>query len=135
MLVQSLPPAHDRRAGPERTLRVLVADCHEPEMALAHEALTGAGYATTGARDLAAALVLVDSADLLVLDPPDEEVLRTLAGALAPDGALVLYSERYERLGRTGRQIIMVPKGQIAALLDVVAGVCLRRRISRPPAR
>jgi hypothetical protein len=130
MILQTAPE-RDRRAGHdhEDPLRVLVADCHEPAMARAHAALAAAGHATTGARDIAAALVLVDSADVLVLDPgTDERRLRTLARALDEDGTLVLYSEHYEWMGRTGRQVIMVPKGETGALVDVVAGVRLRRR-------
>jgi predicted ATPase len=133
MIVHGRMTGHQRAARErDRRLRVVVADCHEPGMALAHDALASAGHATTGARDVAAALVLVDSADVLVVDPgTDEQLLRTLAGALDVDAALVVYNEHWEWLGRARHRIIVVPKGEIGALLDVVAGVGRRGRRRR----
>jgi hypothetical protein len=118
------------RAGSDRTgqrrLRILVVDCHESEMARAQRALRAAGHESYGARDLAAASVLVDSADVVVLDPgPGEQILRDLAPALRFDGTLILYSDHHERLCRSGRPVITVAKGDLAALLDAVAGARL----------
>ena len=121
---------HFRRAGSrrpgQRRLRVLIVDCHKPEMARAQRALRAAGHDTNGARDLAAASVLIDSADVVVLDPgPGEQILRDLAPALRVDGTLIVYTDHHERLHGSGRPVIALAKGDLAALLDAVAGACL----------
>ncbi len=115
-----------RRAGidrpGQRRLRVLIVDCHTPEMIRAQSALRAAGHETNGARDLAAASVLIDSADVVVLDPGrGEQILRDLAPALRVDGTLILYSDHHEPPHRSGRPVIELAKGDIAALLDAVA--------------
>ena len=119
-----------RRAGSgrpgRRRLRVLIVDCHEPEMARAQRALRAAGHETNGARDLAAASVLIDSADVVVLDPgPGEQILRELAPALSVDGTLILYSDRHDQPHGSGRPVIALAKGDLTALLDAVAGASL----------
>jgi hypothetical protein len=132
MIVVSAHEGNWRAPTGVGALRVLVADCHQPDMALARRALREAGHATLGARDDAAAFVLIDSADVLVIDPGvDARLLVRLADTLGRDAALVLYTEHYEYLGRLRRSIIAVPRGQITALLDVVAGERLRRRFVR----
>jgi hypothetical protein len=58
-----------------------------------------------------------------VLDPgPGEQVLRDLAPALRVDGTLILYMDHHERRHGSGRPVIAVAKGDLAGLLDAVAG-------------